>query len=311
MRNNFADELYKLSTEDERIVLLTGDIGNRLFDNMKEESEERIINCGIAEQSMMGIAAGFALSGLLPVVYTITPFTTYRCFEQIRVDVCYNNVPVVIVGTGAGLSYSTLGPTHHSMEDIAIMRALPGMTIFCPCDPVETRLGLRAAIKNNGPIYIRIGKKGEPVLEKDDYKGIVLGKAYTMREGKDICFIGTGPVLGLALKAADELKTMGISARVENFHTVKPMDTERLDEIAEDFSCIVVIEEHGKIGGLYSAIAEWYGNQSTKRLYLHSIGSKDEFLHKIGSQNFARQHYGITVEHIIEIAKSECGVKRC
>src|SRR5712671_895994 len=151
MRNAFADEITKLGKEDKRVVLLSGDIGNKLFDKFKEHSEARFLNCGVAEANMMSVASGMALSGLRPFVYTITPFTTTRCFEQIRVDVCYHRAPVIIVGTGAGLSYAELGPTHHSLEDLALLRSLPEMIVFAPCDEVELRLGLRAALAQDGP----------------------------------------------------------------------------------------------------------------------------------------------------------------
>ena len=163
MRNAFAVEVTKLGLEDPRIVLLTGDIGNKLFDQFKDKNEGCFFNCGIAEANMMGVAAGLALSGLRPIIYTITPFTTTRCYEQIRVDACYHNVPVIIVGTGSGLSYAELGPTHHSCEDLAIMRVLPNMTVLAPADEVELRQCLRTALKLKGPVYIRIGKKGEKI----------------------------------------------------------------------------------------------------------------------------------------------------
>src|SRR5262249_37748072 len=155
MRSAFADEVTKIAIEDERVVLLSGDIGNNLFDRFKVANNGRFFNCGVAEANMIGVAAGLALNGLRPIVYTITPFTTTRCLEQIRDDVCYHAVPVIIVGTGAGLSYAELGPTHHSCEDIAILRSLPGMTVLCPCDSVEVRLMLRESLKQDGPIYMR------------------------------------------------------------------------------------------------------------------------------------------------------------
>ena len=142
MRNAFADELMALAARDERIVLLSGDIGNRIFDPFKQAFPDRFYNCGVAEASMMSLAAGLALTGLRPVVYTITTFATYRCFEQIRVGVAYHDAPVIIVGTGSGLSYASLGPTHHSLEDMAILRAVPGMTVLAPCDSNELRAGL-------------------------------------------------------------------------------------------------------------------------------------------------------------------------
>jgi len=243
MRNAFADEITKLGATDPRVILLAGDIGNKLFDKFKEQNGDRFYNCGVAEANMMGMAAGLGLSGLRPFVYTITPFTTTRCFEQIRVDVCYHEAPVVIVGTGAGLSYASLGPTHHSVEDIAILRTLPGMTVLCPCDQLELRAGLNAALNHDGPVYIRIGKKNEPVIHKQP-PAFTIGKAITIREGEDICLISTGNIMPVVLDVADKLKEKGVSARVESFHTVKPLDVERLNELFEKYKIVVIVEEH-------------------------------------------------------------------
>src|SRR5262245_50146263 len=162
MRNAFADELTKLGRADDRVVMLSGDIGNRLFDKFKDACPDRFYNCGVAEANMMGVAAGMALSGLRPVAYTITPFITTRCLEQIRVDVCYHNVPVTIVAVGAGMAYASLGPTHHACEDISLLRSLPNMKVVCPADAHEVRAAMRAAMHQDGPVYIRLGKKGEP-----------------------------------------------------------------------------------------------------------------------------------------------------
>src|SRR6202453_611918 len=153
MRNAFAKKITELAKKDERIVLLSGDIGNRLFDDFKASCPTRFYNCGVAEANMMGMAAGLALSGLRPVCYTITPFLTYRCMEQIRVDVCYHHVPVVIVGTGSGLSYASLGATHHSCEDMGMLRLLPGLSVVAPADEVEVRGSLEAALASKDPCY--------------------------------------------------------------------------------------------------------------------------------------------------------------
>ena len=281
MRNAFADVLTTLAAEDPRLVLLSGDIGNKLFDNFKAVDPLRFYNCGVAEANMMGVAAGMALSGLRPVVYTITPFTTTRCYEQIRVDVCYHQAPVIIVGTGSGLSYAELGPTHHSLEDMAILRALPGMCVLAPCDATELSLMLRAALKQDRPVYIRIGKKGEPAIHKDQ-PNLHIGKAITVRSGKDIALLNAGILMPEVLKAADILKERGTSAEVVSFHSVKPLDEDYLAEAAKRFKLIVTIEEHGLIGGLGGAIAEWRAvtNISTPLL---SFGTPDEFMHEIGS----------------------------
>ncbi|MDA0226158.1 MAG: transketolase [Proteobacteria bacterium] len=298
MRNAFADEMTKLGREDLRVVLLSGDIGNKLFDKFKEHSEARFMNCGVAEANMMSVASGMALCGLRPFVYTITPFTTTRCFEQIRVDACYHEAPVTIVGTGSGLSYADLGPTHHSLEDLAILRTLPGMTVFAPCDEVELRLGLRAALKQNGPVYMRIGKKGEPIIHKTPPAGFALGKAITVREGKDACIVAAGTIMPEALVAAETLAKAGVSARVESFHTIKPLDAARLAELFGRYPLVTVVEEHGLIGGLGGAIAEWRATQDGSLARMLTFGTPDEFMHEVGTQDYARRKFGLTADNI-------------
>lgn len=294
MRNAFADELTKLAAENTRLVLLSGDIGNRLFDGFKLIDVKRFYNCGVAEQNMMGVAAGMALSGLRPVVYTITPFTTTRCFEQIRDDVCYHEAPVIIVGTGSGLSYAELGPTHHSLEDLAILRTLPGMRVLAPCDSAELRSLLRAALKEDGPVYIRIGKKGEPNIYAAPPE-VKIGVVNLLREGGDIAILSAGTVTIEALKAADLLNAQGISAEVVSFHTIKPLDTDYIREAASRFQLLVTVEEHGLIGGLGSAIAEWLSQHNISCGRCH-FGTPDTFMHEVGSQAYAREKYGLTGE---------------
>jgi transketolase len=298
MRNAFADEITKLGILDERIVLLSGDIGNNLFDKFKLNNESRFFKCGIAEANMMGVAAGMALSGMRPVVYTITPFTTTRCYEQIRVDACYHNAPVIIVGTGSGLSYAELGPTHHSCEDLAIMRVLPNMTVLAPADEVELRLCLREALKINGPVYMRIGKKGEQVVPKKEHK-FAIGRSSKVQDGDDVCLIVAGTLLPTVMIAAEALSEMGISARVESFHTVKPMDEITIREVFGKCKVVAVIEEHSRIGGLGGAVSEWVALQVDSRARLVTFGTDDCFLHEVGTQNYAREKYGLTAPNII------------
>lgn len=299
MRNAFADEITRQGAGDPRIVLLSGDIGNKLFDRFKQLAPGRFLNCGVAEANMMSVAAGMALSGLRPVIYTIAPFTTTRCFEQIRVDVCYHKAPVVIVGTGAGLSYAELGPTHHSLEDLALLRSLPEMNVLAPCDEVELRLGLRAALQQDRPTYMRIGKKGEPVI----HKGLPvfrLGKAITVREGDDVCLISIGNMMPVVLAAADSLRDQGLSARVESFHTLKPLDTDRLTQIFERYPLVAAVEEHSLLGGLGGSIAEWLARQHAPRGRLICFGTGDVFMHEVGSQDYARNKFGLTAGNIAE-----------
>ena len=297
MRNAFADEMTRLGAEDQRVVLLSGDIGNKLFDKFKEHAAARFLNCGVAEGNMMSVAAGMALSGMRPFVYTITPFTTTRCFEQIRVDACYHHAPVTIVGTGSGLSYAELGPTHHSLEDLAILRTLPGMTVFAPCDEVELRLGLRAALHQSGPVYMRIGKKGEPIIHKTAPE-FAFGKAITVRAGTEVCLIAAGTIMPEVLAAADLLAKAGVSARVESFHSVKPLDTATLAAVFGSHALVAVVEEHGRVGGLGGAVAEWRATQEGQLARMLAFGTPDEFMHEVGTQEYARRKFGLTADVI-------------
>lgn len=296
MRNGFAEEMTKLAATDKRVVVLSGDIGNRLFDKLKAVDESRFYNCGVAEANMMGVAAGMALSGLRPFVYTITPFTTTRCFEQIRVDVCYHHVPVVIVGTGSGLSYAELGPTHHSLEDMAILRTLPGMRVMAPCDSSELRQALHEVLKDDSPTYIRIGKKGEADIHTS-LPDLRLGKALVIRPGCDVTLLCAGNMMAETLKAADLLAVNGVSAEVVSFHTVKPLDADYLQQAASRFKLLVTVEEHSRIGGFGSAVAEWRLAQP-KNIAQLSFGTADEFMHEVGSQAYARKKYGLTADNI-------------
>lgn len=302
MRNAFADELTAIAGYNPKVVLLSGDIGNKLFDKLKAIDGRRFYNCGVAEANMMSMAAGMALSGLRPVVYTITPFATTRCFEQIRVDACYHNAPVIIVGTGSGLSYADLGPTHHSLEDMAILRTLPGMRVLAPCDPIEVRLALRAALQESGPVYIRIGKKGEPPIHTQT-PNFRIGEAIVVCPGTDVALIAAGTITSEVLKARALLEARGISAEVVSFHTVKPIDRMYLDRACRQFKLMVTVEEHGAIGGLGGAIAEWRAARHDVPPLI-TIGAVDQFMHQIGSQQYARERYGLTAESIVKSVES-------
>ena len=296
MRNAFAEEMTRLAAIDKRVVVLSGDIGNKLFDKLKAVDEKRFYNCGIAEANMMGVAAGMALSGLRPFVYTITPFTTTRCFEQIRVDVCYHHAPVVIVGTGSGLSYSELGPTHHSLEDMAILRTLPGMRVLAPCDASELHQALHEVLKDDSPTYIRIGKKGEADIHTT-LPDLKLGKVLVIRPGVDVALLCAGNMMAETLKAADLLAVRGIAAEVVSFHTVKPLDSEYLHQAALRFKLLVTIEEHSRVGGFGSAVAEWRMANSNLVAQL-GFGTDDVFMHEVGSQAYARNKFGLTADNI-------------
>jgi transketolase len=300
MRNAFTDELTKLGDEDERIVMLSGDIGNRLFDKFKAKHPLRFFNCGVAEANMTGLAAGLAMNGLRPVTYTITPFVTTRCLEQIRTDVCYHDVPVTIVAVGAGLAYAALGPTHHACEDIAFLRALPNMVVIAPGDAWEVRAALRAVMKQDKPAYIRMGKKGEPLIHKGPIADFAIGKAITMAEGNEVCLLSTGNMLPEAIEAGKILGEHGHSAEVVSFHTVKPLDEAYLAKALEKFKLVVTIEEHSLIGGFGSAVAEWAIDHGKDTRKLIRVGTPDKFFKESGEQEHAREVLGLTGHQIAE-----------
>jgi len=293
MRNAFAAAITDLAATDERIVLLSGDIGNRLFDAYRDRFPDRFYNCGVAEANMTGMAAGLALSGLRPFTYTITPFATTRVIEQIRVDICYHDVPVVIVGTGSGLSYASLGPTHHSCEDVGILRCFPNLTLLCPADSAEVRPALEAALQLRGPAYIRLGKKGEPTIHATP-PTFRIGEGIVMREGGDICLLGMGTMTSIALDAARELDAKGLSSRVVSMHTVKPLDEALLADAFTRFRAVAVVEEHSVIGGLGSAVAEWLARRDGAHPPLVACGTPDTFISESGSQTWMRERCGLT-----------------
>jgi transketolase len=299
MRDAFSKTLTALAREDERVVLLSGDIGNRMYDGLKKVCSDRFYNCGVAEANMTGVAAGMAMCGLRPFTYTIAPFVTTRCLEQIRVDVCYHNLPVTIVAVGAGYSYASLGATHHACEDIAFLRALPHMKVICPGDAVEVRQAVKAILKQDSPVYLRLGKKGEPVVHQEppDFK---IGKGIVLREGSEVCLLNTGITLPIAVDAGRELEKRGISTKVVSLHTVKPLDTELLEEVFSLFSVVTTIEEHSLIGGLGGAVAEWLADQPKLKARMCRIGSPDAFWHQAGDQGYVREQLGLTAQSIAD-----------
>ena len=294
MRDSFAQEIKQQAEQNKNVVLLSGDIGNRMFDEYKKVAPNRFINCGIAEANMMSMAAGMALCGLRPVIYTITPFTTTRCLEQIRIGVAYHQAPVVIVGTGSGLSYSELGPTHHSLEDIGIIKCIPNINILTPSDKQELVVQLREALKSNVPSYMRIGKKGEPLLYKDA-NNLGIGKANLLAEGNNILVIGIGPIISEALEAREILQTKGINIGVATMGSIRPLDKNFLNEIIKQgYKKWITLEEHGINGGVGSTLIEWVSdNDKFHKVKVHRLGVPEIFINELGNQAYTRKKLGI------------------
>jgi len=303
MRNAFADELGNICKTNSKVIMLSADIGNRLFDNFKLNFPDRFYNCGVAEANTIGLTAGLSLSGFHPIAYTIAPFITFRCIEQIKIDLCYHNFPAIIVGVGAGLSYASLGATHHSCEDIGILKTLPNMTIICPGDAYEVRAALRAALKHPGPVYLRLGKKGEPLIHSQ-IPEFTIGKGIVIREGNDICILSTGTILPTAVEVAKKLQEQNITTKLVSLHTVKPLDVELLSQITKKFKLIITLEEHSIIGGLGSSIADWVmDHASNSQTKLLRFGTPDRFSQTTMGRENAHRTFGLTPEAIINKIK--------
>lgn len=297
MRTAFIESLLQAARNDKRIFLLTGDLGFAVLEPFIREFPERFINAGITEQNMVGFAAGLALTGKIPVVYSIATFITLRCYEQIRNDVCYQKLNVKIVGAGGGLTYSQYGATHHSMEDISLMRLLPSMMVICPGDPLEVKGAVAAMFKHEEPCYLRIGARGEPVLHKNDFS-FVLGKGVVMRDGSEAALMATGNMLENAIRASEMLQKRGISCRVISMHTVKPLDEELIKQTVKEIPYIFTVEEHSKIGGLGSAVAEVIAENKIDSCFFARIAGPDAFQTTAGWLQYIRKNNGLTPELI-------------
>ena len=295
MRTLFQKKITELAKKRDDIVLLSGDIGNKMFDDFKQIAPERFINCGIAEASMMSVAGGLALSGFRPVVYTITPFVTARCFEQAKISVGYHEANVLIIGTGSGLSYAELGATHHSLDDISIMGSIPNMRVLAPCDSNQLGFYLDEALNINGPTYIRIGKKGEPIITSE-VSEIRIGKSNIIKEGSDFLILGIGPIINEALLAVEKLESESQKRiAIADMSSVKPMDEIFLKEMVKrKFKTWITLEEHGFVGGMGLRINNWlFKNDKSKDIKTINLNTPDQFIHTLGKQKFLRKELNI------------------
>ena len=298
MRTAFIQTLLELAQNDPRIVLIVGDLGFGVVTPFMEKLPQQFINAGVAEQNMTGIAAGMALSGKIAFTYSIANFPVLRCLEQIRNDVCYHKANVRIVAIGGGMTYGSLGPSHHATEDIAMMRALPDMLVVCPGDPLEARLATQALIDYQGPAFLRIGRAGEPQVHKSmpEFK---LGKAITLRPGRDITLISTGGMLANTVAAAQMLSDAGVEVQVLSMHTVKPLDTAAVLAAARNTLAIFTVEEHSIIGGLGGAVAEVIAESGVYPKLFKRIGLDGTFSSIVGDQSYLLQQYGLSPEGIV------------
>lgn len=306
MRTAFLKTLEALAAEDSRINFVTGDLGFTVVEPFVKRFPNQFVNAGVAEQNMTGLAVGMALSGKIVFTYSIANFPTLRCLEQIRNDGCYHKANLKVVSVGGGLAYGALGSSHQATEDLAVLRALPGMVVVAPGDPIEAEHATRAVAAHQGPCYLRLGKAGEPIVHREtiDFK---LGKALTVREGGDLTLISTGAMLHSCVKAADALAAEGISVRLLSMHTIKPMDDQAVLAAAAETDAILTIEEHSIVGGLGGAVAEVLAQHAGRYVPFRILGLPDDFCRVVGSQDFLRGKMGLSVDHIVSAAKALAG----
>jgi transketolase len=298
-RNAFSDAIVDLGASDERIVVVNNDsIGSSKTGPFRDRFPDRLINVGIAEQNLVGVGAGLANAGKIPFVCSASCFLTARALEQIKADVAYSNVNVKLVGMSSGMAYGPLGPTHHSIEDFAWMRAIANMTVVAPADPVETDQAVRASAVTEGPIFLRLSRMGVPRIYEDSYR-FQFGKASTLRTGDDVTLIANGVMVARALEAADALEKQGIRARVLNMATVRPIDKEAVVAAARETGAIVTAEEHTVHGGLGSAVAEVVVQH--RPVPMRILGVPGVFA-PTGDPEWLLEHFGLTSDGIARAA---------
>lgn len=307
-REIYGRTLAELAKSDERIVALTADLEkSTALNKFGEQFPERVFNVGIAEQNLMGAAAGMAKTGLIPFASTFAIFACMRGGEQIRTDIAYQNLPVKIIATHAGISFGHAGTTHHCTEDFAIMRAIPNMTVICPADGIETSMAVRACVEMDGPVYMRIGRGFEPpCYESEDYN-FQIGRAVTMREGTDLTIIACGIAVLQSLNAAKTLAEEGIHVRVVNMHTIKPLDREAVIAAVKETGKVLVIEEHNVMGGLGDAVASVIAEEGLACEF-RKHGLQDCFS-VIGYAEDLYAHYGLDANGIADRVRLMMGIE--
>jgi len=280
MRKEYGKIIELLHQENDRLISVFADSGGEEFDGVRKKFSNRIVECGISECNAIGIAAGLAASGSIPIVYGMAAFLVYRAYEFVRDDICLQNLNVKIVGNGAGVIYNNLGPTHHATEDLAVMRVLPNLKILSVASPKEVVPIMRCAIDLDGPVYIRFGKAWEEEIYKDEPL-FEYGKGQEIHNGKDITIISTGSIISSVIEAEEELRREGFSVRIINMSTIKPLDELCIIRAAKETGKILVVEEHSTIGGLGSAISEVIAKNNIDVMF-EQMGFENRFCEDYG-----------------------------
>ncbi len=300
MRKAFVEALCSIAKRDPRVYLLTGDLGYSVLEPFIKQFPDRFVNMGVSEQNMTSVAAGLALSGKVALTYSIANFPTLRCLEQVRNDVCYHKANVKIVSVGGGMAYGSLGYTHYALEDLAVMKTLPGMTVIAPGDPAETRLATEAMMKMNGPCYLRLGKAGEPTVHSQMPKNFKIGKALVLRQGRRLCLMSTGGMLKTAMELAERMEKIGISAAVLSFHTLKPLDRKAIAFWSGLTKHVVTLEEHTSEGGLADAVSRCVLETGNNAIRFLSFATPDHLLTHVGTQDYLKQQAGLSPDKIFQ-----------
>lgn len=302
MRNHLINKITEIAEKDKNIMLVTADLGFSVVENFKNKFPNRYINVGIAEQNMAAVAAGLALEGNTVFIYSIGNFPTLRCIEQIRNDICYHNANVKILAVGSGFAYGTLGMTHHATEDLAIMRAMPNMCVFTPCDSISAEAIAEDICKIQGPCYVRLERGGEPIVFNKNEQ-FIIGELKELRKGKGVAIITIGTVINEALKATDELLKENKEISVYSVYSLKPINKEQILKIVENNQYIITVEEHQITGGLGSTIAEIIAENDVKTQLIR-LGLHDEFTSVVGNQEYLRDVYKLDSKFIIKKIRS-------
>ena len=297
MRKVALDMVHQLSQRDPRVLFLGSDLGPGTLEPMRKEFPDRFFMEGVSEANFIGMAAGLAMEGFVPYLNTIAPFFTRRALEQIAVDLCLHNLPVRLISSGGGVVYAPLGPTHLAIEDIAVMRALPNMTVVAVCDADEMRRLMEASLDWPGPIYIRLAKGGDPIVSEARH-GFAIGKAIVIRPPTELLLVTTGVMLQAALKAADLLAEQGITVGILHMHTVKPLDMDALLKAAQPARLVVTLEEHLRSGGLGTAVLEGLSDALSHVPPVVRLGLPDAFPKEYGSQDTMFDTFGLTPSKI-------------
>jgi transketolase len=299
MRQAALDVVTDLARRDPRVVFIGSDLGAGTMDKFRKEIPERFFMEGVSEQNIIGVAAGLAMEGFIPFVNTIATFLTRRCFEQLAVDLCLHNLPVRLIANGGGVVYAPLGPTHLAIEDMAILRALPNMTVIAPSDAKEMRSAVPATIDYPGPVYIRLGKGGDPVIAQDG-ETFAIGKAIVKRPAGEVAIVSTGIMTERCLKAAESLAASSISAGILHCHTVKPLDSEAVFDFSRGARLLVTVEEHVPNGGLGSAVTDAFFDANMPVPAYLKLSLPDRFPKHYGSQDDLLAQAGLQPNSIVE-----------